>query len=132
MDILKMSFFENRARDLKFLYIITSSASALPFSRGYLYALGIFYYLIRTESIMLRIHKIAENLQKMGRILVNLFSQKRVWQILGDVLNTRRGQNSIYVPKSGVLVFTLFRHFFAHFLGDLLYFIKSGFFCGRL
>jgi len=48
----------------------------------------------------------------------------------GDVLNTRRGQNSIYVPKSGVLVFTLFRHFFAHFLGDLLYFIKFRLFMG--
>jgi hypothetical protein len=77
MDILKMSFFEKRARDLKFLYIITSSASALPFSRGYLYALGVFYYLIRTESIMLRIHKIAEILQKMGRNLGNLFFKNR-------------------------------------------------------
>jgi hypothetical protein len=34
MDILKMSFFEKRRRDLKFLYIITSSASALPIFRG--------------------------------------------------------------------------------------------------
>jgi hypothetical protein len=66
----------------------------------------------------------------MGRILGNLFSQKQGWQILGDVLNTRRNQYSIYVPKMGVLVFTLFRHFLAHFLGDLLYFIEFGFFVG--
>jgi hypothetical protein len=61
----------------------------------------------------------------MGQILGNIFSQKQGWRIFGDVLNTPRDQNSIYVPKMGVFVFTLFRHFFTHFLGDLLYFIKS-------
>jgi hypothetical protein len=79
---------------------------------------------------MLRVHKIAGILQKMGRIPGNLFSQKQGWRIFGDVLNTRRDRYSIYVPKMGVLVFTLFRHFLAHFLGDLLYFIDPGFFVG--
>ena len=79
---------------------------------------------------MLRIGRNAYFLQKMGRIPGNLFSQKQGWRIFGDVLNTRRDRYSIYVPKMGVLVFTLFRHFLAHFLGDLLYFIDSGFFVG--
>jgi hypothetical protein len=34
MDIFKMSFFENPGIDLKFSYIITSSASALPIFAG--------------------------------------------------------------------------------------------------
>jgi len=35
-----MSIFENPGLDLKKTIIITSSASALPILRGYLYALG--------------------------------------------------------------------------------------------
>ena len=46
MDILKMSFFENRVRDLKFLYIITSSASALPIFAGYLLSSVYFFILL--------------------------------------------------------------------------------------
>jgi hypothetical protein len=46
MDIYKCPFSENGGRELKFSYIITYSASALPFSRGYLYDLNtIFIYL---------------------------------------------------------------------------------------
>jgi hypothetical protein len=48
---------------------------------------------------MLRIGWNAYFLQKMGRILGNIFSQKQGWRIFGDVLNTSRDQNSIYVPK---------------------------------
>ena len=47
MDILKMSFFENRVRDLKFLYIITSSASALPIFAGLPLCFIYFFYFIR-------------------------------------------------------------------------------------
>ena len=121
-----MSFFENRVRDLKFLYIITSSASALPIFRGYLLSFVYFFILLQNDCIMLRIGCNAYFLQKMGQILGNLFSQKQGWRIFGDVLNTPRDRYSIYVPKMGVLVFTLFHHFLAHFLGDLLYFIESG------
>jgi hypothetical protein len=44
----------------------------------------------------------------------------------GDVLNIRRHQNSIYVPKMGVLVLTLFSRFYTRFFGDLSYFLGKG------
>ena len=48
-DIYKCPFFKKGPRELKFSYIITLSASALPFSRGYLYVLiyFLFYYRFR-------------------------------------------------------------------------------------
>jgi hypothetical protein len=48
-DIYKCPFFKKGLRELKFSYIITLSASAIHFSRGYLYALiyFLFYYRFR-------------------------------------------------------------------------------------
>jgi hypothetical protein len=56
-------------------------------------------------------------LQKMGRILGNIFFIKQGWRVFGDVLKTHRHQNSIYVPKWGVLVFTHLRNFSPTFWG---------------
>jgi hypothetical protein len=49
--------------------------------------------------------------QKMGQNLANVFFVKQGRPFSGDVLNIRRHQNSIYVPKMGVLVLTLFSRF---------------------
>jgi hypothetical protein len=64
----------------------------------------------------------------MGRNLANIFFVKQGWTFSGDVLNIRRDGNSIYVPKMGVLVLTLFRHFYCPFFGDLLYFCFGAFY----
>ena len=65
----------------------------------------------------------AEISQKMGQNLANVFFIKQGWYFSGDVLNIRRQQNSIYVPKMGVLVLTLFSRFYTRFFGDLSYFL---------
>ncbi len=121
-DIYKCPFFKKGPRELKFSYIITLSASALPFSRGYLYALiyFLFYYIFRALWCG---YMIADFSQKMGRNLANLFFIKQGWTFSGDVWNIHRQQNSIYVPKMRVIVLTHFSRFYTHFLGDLLYFL---------
>jgi hypothetical protein len=54
MDIYKCPILENGLRELKFSYIITLSASALPFSRGYLYDLILYIRSGHVATIMLR------------------------------------------------------------------------------
>ena len=61
--------------------------------------------------------------QKMGQNLANVFFVKQGWSFSGDVLNIRRDGNSIYVPKMGVLVLTLFSIFLALFLGIFCIFV---------
>jgi hypothetical protein len=60
---------------------------------------------------------LAEISQKMGQNLANVFFVKQGRPLSGDVLNIRRHQNSIYVPKMGVLVLTFFHVFGPVFLG---------------
>ena len=54
MDIYKCPILENGLRELKFSYIITLSASALPFLRGYLYDLILYIRSGHVATIMLR------------------------------------------------------------------------------
>jgi hypothetical protein len=52
LDIYKCPFFKKGLRELKFSYIITLSASALPFCGGYLYGLIIYLYGGHVATIM--------------------------------------------------------------------------------
>ena len=126
MDIFKMSFFENRVRDLKFLYIITSSASALPIFAGVPFTICLLFYFIIEW-----LHYAANSAERV------FFAKDRA--NLGEPLFAKTGMADFrgcfeyaprpifnLCPKNGGLCFRLFRHFLAHFLGDLLYFIESG------
>ena len=115
-DIYKCPFFKRGLRELKFSYIITLSASALPFSRGYLYALFYFLFYYRFRALWCG-YMFANFSQKMGQNMANLFFIKQGWSFSGDVWNIRRNQNSIYVPKMGVLVLTPFLIFIPTFWG---------------
>ena len=117
-----MSIFEKRPRELKFLYIITYFGIRLPNLAILPLCFVLLFYFIRDlEHYAVNI-KIADISQIWGRNLANLFFIKQGWSFSGDVLNILRHENSIYVPKVGVLVWTLFYHFYTHFFGDLLYF----------
>ena len=57
LDIYKCPFFKKGLRELKFSYIITLSASALPILRGYLYDLIVCQMVGHVATIMVRNRK---------------------------------------------------------------------------
>ena len=79
LDIYKCPFFKIGLRELKFSYIITLSASALPFSRGYLYDLILYIRSGHVATIMLRnrnrdiFRYFMEDIQNMSQKVAILF-----------------------------------------------------------
>ena len=122
-----MSFFQKRVRDLKFLYIITSSASALPIFAGVPFIICLLFYFIiewlhyaanRAERVFF-----AKDGANLGE---PLFAKTGMADFRGCFEYSPRPIFDL-CPKMRGSCFHLFRHFLAHFLGDLLYFIESGF-----
>ena len=76
-----MSNFENPALDLKKTIIITSSASALPISAGYLYAVIFLKTYNINKSIMVchqRSQKVRDDFAKMGAKWGSSFVEMRM------------------------------------------------------
>ncbi len=121
-----MSFFQKRRRDLKFLYIITSSASALPIFAGVPFIICLLFYFIIEW-----LHYAANSAERVffakdgANLGESLFAKTGTADFRGCFEYAPRPIFNL-CPKNGGFCFRLFRHFFAHFLGDLLYFIKSG------
>jgi hypothetical protein len=99
MDIFKMSFFENPGIDLKFSYIITSSASALPIFAGLPLCFYLFLLYLSKREHYAANRRVAYFFTKDGSVFMERLFIKLDCPFFGDVLNTRRDQNSIYVPK---------------------------------
>ena len=106
-------------RDLKSWNFHTSSLFRRPPSlfRGVTFMLCFtFYFIIDLEHYGVD-RMFAYFSQKMVQNMANLFFIKQGWSFSGDVWNIRRNQNSIYVPKMGVLVLTPFLIFIPTFWG---------------
>ena len=72
-----MSFFQNPALDLKFLYIITSSASALPIFAGLPLCFDYFLFYYSNDCIMQWGANRANILRKMGANHGNVFFENK-------------------------------------------------------
>ena len=121
-----MSFFQKRRRDLKFLYIITSSASTLPIFAGVPFIICLLFYFIlewlhyaANSAERVFFAKDGENLGEP------IFAKTGMVDFRGCFEYAPRPKFNL-CPKMRGFCFHLFRHFLAHFLGDLLYFIEFG------
>ena len=78
LDIYKCPFFKKGLRELKFSYIITLSASALPILRGYLYDLIVCQMVGHVATIMVRI----ENMDISGVFMEDIQNIPFLWKYI--------------------------------------------------
>ena len=130
MDIYKCPFFKNASEIWNFYTSSLLRRPPCPFSRGVPFIICLLFYFIiewlhyaanRAERVFF-----AKDGANLGE---PIFAKTGMADFRGCFEYPPRPIFDL-CPKMRGSCFHLFRHFLAHFLGDLLYFIESGFFVG--
>jgi hypothetical protein len=122
-DIYKCPFFKKGLRELKFSYIITLSASALPFCGAYLYALFYFLFYYRFRALWCD-YMIAVLFAKDGAKLGESLFHKTRMDVFRGCLEYSPPLKFNLCPKNGGSCFgPLFSFLYPFFGGSFVFFI---------